>query len=80
MNGYILKFILIDVILQIKHLDKRHFKNAKKSEKSVSRAYGGSRCHLCVRQRIIRAFLVEEQKIVKKVLAEKQKKPRKSDA
>jgi len=34
----------------------------------VSRAYGGSRCAKCVRQRIVRAFLIEEQKIVKSVL------------
>ena len=34
----------------------------------MSRAYGGSRCATCVRQRIVRAFLIEEQKIVKKVL------------
>ncbi|ESO01697.1 hypothetical protein HELRODRAFT_157214 [Helobdella robusta] len=36
--------------------------------KTVNRAYGGSRCHKCVRSRIIRAFLIEEQKIVMKVL------------
>jgi len=34
----------------------------------VNRPYGGSRCHKCVRSRIVRAFLVEEQKIVVKVL------------
>merc|ERR1712167_266594 len=39
-----------------------------KRQKKVSRAYGGSRCGKCVRQRIVRAFLIEEQKIVKKVL------------
>ncbi|KAI8900419.1 ribosomal protein L34Ae [Globomyces pollinis-pini] len=39
-----------------------------KRQKSVTRAYGGSRCSGCVRNRIIRAFLVEEQKIVKKVI------------
>ena len=39
-----------------------------KPQKKVSRAYGGSRCGKCVRQRIVRAFLIEEQKIVKKVL------------
>jgi large subunit ribosomal protein L34e len=55
-------------------MDARGFKNAKGREKTVSRAYGGSRCHTCVRQRIIRAFLIEEQKIGKKVLAEKMKK------
>eukprot|EP00899_Mesostigma_viride_P000112 jgi/Mesvir1/10100/Mv06973-RA.1 len=39
-----------------------------RGEKSVTRAYGGSMSAKCVRERIIRAFLVEEQKIVKKVL------------
>ena len=39
-----------------------------KSKKNVTRAYGGSRCATCVRERIVRAFLVEEQKIVKKLL------------
>ncbi|KAJ3416575.1 60S ribosomal protein L34 [Chytridiales sp. JEL 0842] len=37
-------------------------------QKTVNRAYGGSRCSHCVRNRIVRAFLIEEQKIVKKVL------------
>merc|ERR1711973_18713 len=36
--------------------------------KKVTRAYGGSVCHKCVRSRIIRAFLIEEQKIVVRVL------------
>merc|ERR1712114_121702 len=39
-----------------------------KRQKTVSRAYGGSRCHKAVRDRIIRAFLIEEQKIVARVL------------
>jgi large subunit ribosomal protein L34e len=55
-------------------LSSSGFKNAPIREKTVSRAYGGSRCHQCVKLRIVRAFLVEEQKIVKKVLAEKLKK------
>eukprot|EP00598_Pedospumella_elongata_P001876 CAMPEP_0184976378 /NCGR_PEP_ID=MMETSP1098-20130426/7347_1 /TAXON_ID=89044 /ORGANISM="Spumella elongata, Strain CCAP 955/1" /LENGTH=117 /DNA_ID=CAMNT_0027499241 /DNA_START=94 /DNA_END=447 /DNA_ORIENTATION=+ len=58
----------------IKHMNSTEFKNAKSREKTVSRAYGGSRCHTCVRNRIVRAFLIEEQKIGKKVLAEKLKK------
>ncbi|KAG8467191.1 hypothetical protein KFE25_000507 [Diacronema lutheri] len=41
-------------------------------EKSVTRAYGGSRCAKCVRQRIVRAFLVEEQKVVKAVIKKSQ--------
>ena len=44
------------------------YKRISKRQKKVSRAYGGSRCGMCVRQRIVRAFLIEEQKIVKKVL------------
>lgn len=39
-----------------------------KSKKTVHRAYGGHLAAGVVRERIIRAFLVEEQKIVKKVL------------
>merc|ERR1712135_274014 len=35
-----------------------------RTKKTVSRAYGGSRCAKCVRARIIRAFLIEEQKLV----------------
>ncbi|CAD0098681.1 unnamed protein product, partial [Aureobasidium mustum] len=39
-------------------------------KKTVQRAYGGSRCANCVKDRVVRAFLIEEQKIVKKVLKE----------
>eukprot|EP00286_Rhodomonas_abbreviata_P007539 CAMPEP_0181322774 /NCGR_PEP_ID=MMETSP1101-20121128/19410_1 /TAXON_ID=46948 /ORGANISM="Rhodomonas abbreviata, Strain Caron Lab Isolate" /LENGTH=117 /DNA_ID=CAMNT_0023430715 /DNA_START=27 /DNA_END=380 /DNA_ORIENTATION=- len=41
--------------------------------KHVTRAYGGNRCGQCVRQRIIRAFLIEEQTIVKRRLNEQMK-------
>ncbi len=61
-------------------MDSTGFKNAKAHDKTVSRAYGGSRCHTCVRNRIVRAFLIEEQKIGKKVMAEKLKKTTKKDA
>ena len=60
-------------------MDARGFKNASGCDKTVARAYGGSRCHACVKLRVIRAFLVEEQKIVKKVLAEKLKRSKKSE-
>ena len=36
---------------QIKHMDAAGFKNCKKREKTVARAYGGSQCGNCVRQR-----------------------------
>lgn len=52
----------------------RELATMSKTQKSVSRAYGGSRCANCVRDRIVRAFLIEEQKIVKKVLKESQEK------
>ncbi len=42
-----------------------------KRQKSVSRAYGGSVCAGCVKQRITRAFLIEEATIVKRVLKAK---------
>jgi large subunit ribosomal protein L34e len=49
-------------------LRPRQYATLSKSQKNVNRAYGGSRCHSCVRNRILRAFLIEEQKIVKKVI------------
>lgn len=55
----------------IKHLKKSAYPNLKKRERKVYRAYGGSACGNCVKQRIVRAFLLEEQKAVKKVLAER---------
>ena len=58
----------------IKHLSSFAYKNTHKRERTVSRAYGGSRCAKCVRQRVVRAFLIEEQKIVKQMMIEKQKK------
>lgn len=39
-----------------------------KRMKTVRRTYGGVLCHGCLRERIMRAFLIEEQKIVVKVL------------
>jgi ribosomal protein L34E len=53
---------------QIPALRPSEYQRISKRQKNVSRAYGGSRCGQCVRQRIVRAFLIEEQKIVKKVL------------
>lgn len=39
-------------------------------KKTVKRVYGGVLCHKCVKQRIVRAFLIEEQKIVKVLKAQ----------
>lgn len=58
----------------IKHLKRSAYPNLKKRERTVSRVYGGSTCGGCVRQRIVRAFLLEEQKAVKKLLADRASK------
>jgi large subunit ribosomal protein L34e len=58
----------------IKHLRSTQYRRTKQRERKVSRVYGGAVCHSCVRQRIVRAFLLEEQKAVKKVLAERGEK------
>ena len=55
-------------------LRPREYSRLSKRQKTVTRAYGGSRCGSCVRSRIVRAFLIEEQKIVKKVLKAQQQK------
>lgn len=57
----------------IPHLKSSEYKRTAKRVRTVSRVYGGTLCHACVRQRIVRAFLLEEQKAVKKVLAERKK-------
>ena len=41
-------------------------------KKTVKRAYGGVLCHKCVKERIVRAFLLEEHKIVVKALKAQQ--------
>ena len=55
----------------IKHLKLSAYRNLKKRERTVSRAYGGAICGKCVRVRVVRAFLLEEQKAVKKLLSER---------
>ncbi|KAI5844863.1 ribosomal protein L34Ae [Tricharina praecox] len=55
-------------------LRPREYAQISKPNKTVQRAYGGSRCANCVKDRVVRAFLIEEQKIVKKVLKDSAKK------
>ncbi|KAI1871442.1 uncharacterized protein JN550_004436 [Neoarthrinium moseri] len=57
---------------QVPALRPREYAQISHPKKTVQRAYGGSRCGNCVRDRIVRAFLIEEQKIVKKVLKEQE--------
>jgi len=58
-------------LLGIKACRGQERANMSKTKKTVTRAYGGNRCAGCVRDRVVRAFLIEEQKIVKKVLKSK---------
>ncbi|ORZ00199.1 60S ribosomal protein L34-B [Syncephalastrum racemosum] len=62
-----------EALAGIKALRPRVFANISKRQKTVNRAYGGSRCGSCVRNRIVRAFLIEEQKIVKRVIKQQKK-------
>nr|POE99486.1 60s ribosomal protein l34-b [Quercus suber] len=57
-------------------LRPREYAGISRPKKTVQRAYGGSRCANCVKDRVVRAFLIEEQKIVKKVMKEAEKKKR----
>ena len=60
-----------DVILPgIKHLRPKEYSRISKRQKNVNRAYGGSLCATCVKERVLRAFLMEEKKVVKKTLKE----------
>ncbi|CAG0899880.1 unnamed protein product [Darwinula stevensoni] len=52
----------------VKRARPRELSRMPKRQKKVYRAYGGVLCHKCLRQRIVRAFLIEEQKLVVKVL------------
>ncbi|KAJ0100230.1 hypothetical protein Patl1_21917 [Pistacia atlantica] len=54
----------------IPHLRPTEYKRSRlaRTRRTVNRPYGGVLSGAAVRERIIRAFLVEEQKIVKKVL------------
>ncbi|KAI9797299.1 MAG: 60S ribosomal protein L34 [Candelina submexicana] len=58
-------------------LRPREYAQISRPKKTVQRAYGGSRCANCVKDRVVRAFLIEEQKIVKKVLKETKTKEKK---
>ncbi|CAG9484888.1 60S ribosomal protein L34, putative [Plasmodium vivax] len=61
----------------VKALRPADNRRARKKDRKVSRAYGGSICAKCIRERIMRAFLFEEQKCVRQVLKEKKKQEKK---
>ena len=47
-------------------------KRLSRPAKTVHRIYGGHLSHRVVKDRIVRAFLIEEQKIIKKVRFQEQ--------
>jgi large subunit ribosomal protein L34e len=55
------------------------YKRLAKTQRTVARAYGGSRCMSCTRDRIKRAFFLEEQKTVKAIIAEKEAEAKKAE-
>lgn len=63
-----------EILPGIKRMSPFLRKNTHKRERTVSRAYGGTLSARCLRERIVRAFLIEEQKIVKQMMLEKSKK------
>jgi large subunit ribosomal protein L34e len=68
-----------NALLGIRPMRAAELRRVHWHKRSVKRAYGGSRCASCVRQRILRAFLIEEQNIVKKVIKQSLKNKRKKE-
>uniref|UniRef100_A0A7S3J7T1 60S ribosomal protein L34 n=1 Tax=Euplotes harpa TaxID=151035 RepID=A0A7S3J7T1_9SPIT len=58
----------------IPHLRPSEFRRLPHRQRTVSRPYGGTKCHKCVKERIVRAFLIEEAKLMKKLTREKEAK------
>lgn len=74
-------------LLQIPRLRPTQYALIKKSQRTVSRAYGGCLCAPCTKSRVLRAFLSEENKLVKaaqalraKEAAKAKKATKKADA
>lgn len=68
---------LLGGLFQIKPARARQLSKMTRRLKRVTRAYGGCLSAAAVRERIIRAFLIEEQKIVARVLKAKSKAEKK---
>ncbi|CAL8075749.1 unnamed protein product [Calicophoron daubneyi] len=62
----------------IKPSRPRERSSMSKRLKTVNRAYGGSRCHKCVRNRVMRAFMMEEQKVLNQLMKAQKRKERKA--
>jgi large subunit ribosomal protein L34e len=62
------------ILTGIKKHSSFNFMSISKNKKKISRIYGGNLSGNSLKERIIKAFLVEEQKIVKRVLKSREKK------
>ena len=58
----------------IKQLRPKDFRRLPRRQRSVSRPYGGVLSHKTVRDKIVRAFLIEEVKLMKKIMSKKKEK------
>ena len=61
------KYLGGEAVRGLKRLRAAENKRAAASTRTVSRAYGGVLNHNHLKERIVRAFLMEEKKIVKQV-------------
>ena len=61
----------------LKRLGKKDWKSLPKSQRTVSRTYGGCLSHEAVKHRIMRAFFNEELKCIKRAVIAPKKKPNK---
>ena len=61
------------VLAGIKHVRPHEYRWIKKSKRTVTRAYGGARCHKCVQKKILRAFFISEQKLMQRALKQQAK-------
>ncbi|EDR29496.1 60S ribosomal protein L34-A, putative [Entamoeba dispar SAW760] len=53
------------VLAGIRHIRPHQYGWLGKSKRTVTRAYGGVRCHKCVQKKILRAFLINEHNLIK---------------
>lgn len=67
-------------LIGVPRLRPMEYKRLPKARRTVARAYGGTKSASAVRNRIVRAFLIEEQRCVKQVLIEKEKLKKEDEA
>lgn len=63
--------ILLLSRVQIPRLRPTEYKQIAQKDRTVSRPYGGYLCAGCTRERVLRAFIVDEQRVLRKLLQER---------